>query len=117
MVDDETDSLTMMRFILESKGAQVVSANSALLALNKLNENQFDLLISDLGMAEMDGYDLIRKVREKQHLNQDNLPAIALTDLVSTDEREQGFLIKLLPLKPCGFYKLPQTLVGGLLVI
>ena len=81
-----------MRFILESKDPQVVSANSALLALNKLNENQFDLLISDLGMAELDGYDLIRKVREKQHLNQDNLPAIALTGFVSTDEPERALM-------------------------
>jgi PAS domain S-box-containing protein len=89
VVDDEDDALKLMSFILREKGADIDCVNSAAAALNKLQTDQYDLLISDLGMAGMDGLDLIRQLREIEKDRDKNLPAIALTGYVSTDDRER----------------------------
>ena len=62
-VDDELDSLSLLAFILEQEGAKVTTATSATEALKILLESTFDLLISDIGMPEVNGYELIRKIR------------------------------------------------------
>ena len=62
-VDDEADSLSLLAFILEQEGAEVTTATSATEALKILLESTFDLLISDIGMPEVNGYELIRKIR------------------------------------------------------
>ena len=56
IVDDEPDTREFMRVLLEISGADVTVATSALDALTKLIESPPDVLISDLGMPEMDGY-------------------------------------------------------------
>lgn len=98
-VDDEQDALELMRFVLSENGAEVVCANSAKKALQELENNEFDLLISDLGMPEMDGYDLIGEIRRSKKDHHQTLPAIALTGYVSADDRERvlsaGFQIHL----------------------
>ncbi len=111
VVDDELDALELMRFVLTQNGAEVTCVNSAKKALQESEANEFDLLISDLGMPEMDGYDLIREVRQSSKDYQKNLPAIALTGYVSADDRERvmlaGFQIHL-P-KPIDIEKLSAT--------
>ncbi len=92
VVDDEQDALELMRFVLAENGAEMTCVNSAKKALQELEVNEFDLLISDLGMPEMDGYDLIREVRQSNKDYQKNLPAIALTGYVSADDRERVLL-------------------------
>ena len=114
LVDDDPDSLNLMRFVLESNGAKTVCAESAAEALLKLEENRFDLLISDLGMAEMDGYDLIRRVRESEKTNLKSLPALALTGYVSVEDRSRvlsaGFHEHLS--KPVNIENLPNVILN-----
>jgi CheY-like chemotaxis protein len=87
LVDDEQDALDLMRFVLTGKGASLTCASSAQEAVVILANQEFDLLISDLGMPGLNGYDLIAQVREI--LPVDKLPAIALTGYVSSDDREK----------------------------
>ena len=88
VVDDDPDALDLMRFVLEQNGADITCVSSATGALQKLQDNEFDLLISDLGMAEMDGLDLIRHIRKNENKSH-QLPAIALTGFVSVNDRER----------------------------
>ena len=63
VIDDEIDSLSILTLVLEQEGAEVTSATSAALALKIFNESTFDLMISDIGMPEVDGYTLMTKIR------------------------------------------------------
>jgi CheY-like chemotaxis protein len=87
LIDDDTDALELMNFVLTAKGASPMCVPSANAALQKLESQQFELLISDLGMPGMDGYELIRNVRRT--VDVDKLPAIALTGFVSSDDRDR----------------------------
>lgn len=91
VVDDDPDSLDLICFALRERGAEVHCRASARDAFNELELNDFDLLVSDLGMAEIDGYDLIRmwRAREEKTGAARSLPAIALTGYVSADDRER----------------------------
>ncbi len=59
-VDDEADSREILTFILEQAGARVTAVASALEALQTLNQSAFDVLVSDIGMPDMDGYMLLQ---------------------------------------------------------
>ena len=76
-VDDMLDSLEPFAALLRLEGAQVDIATSGPQALDLLDLTPYDVLISDIGMAGMDGYDLIREVRKRPALR--NLQAIALS--------------------------------------
>ena len=76
-VDDMIDLLEPFAALLRLEGAQVDIATSGQQALEMLEGKTYDLLISDLGMPYMDGYDLIRKIRKRPGLA--NLKAIALS--------------------------------------
>ncbi len=77
-VDDESDARELVSFILTNCGARVVTAESASDALEKMSKNFPDVIISDIGMPETDGFDLIRQVKE-QYPQAKNLITIALT--------------------------------------
>jgi len=89
VVDDESDATTLAKRVLEERGAEVATAASCDEALAKLGENPFNLLISDLGMPEEDGYVLIRRVRALDGGNRDIL-AIALTAFAREEDRERA---------------------------
>ncbi|WP_199314430.1 PAS domain-containing protein [Planktothrix sp. FACHB-1365] len=74
VVDDEVDIRDLVEFILEQAGAQVRVANGAREALALMSDFAPDVLVSDIGMPEMDGYGLIAEVRKTS-----SIPAIALT--------------------------------------
>jgi two-component system CheB/CheR fusion protein len=76
-VDDMIDLLAPFTALLRLEGATVDMATSGQHALEMLEQNSYDLMISDLGMPCMDGYELIRKVRTRP--NGHNLKAIALS--------------------------------------
>ncbi|WP_029527897.1 chemotaxis protein CheB, partial [Polaromonas glacialis] len=76
-VDDMINLLTPFSALLRMEGAAVDMASSGQQALEMLDKNSYDLLISDLGMPYMDGYELIRKVRKRPDWL--NLKAIALS--------------------------------------
>lgn len=79
VVDDDPDMRELAEFILTEAGAQVTTVASGLQALTFLNQSVPDLLISDIGMPEMDGYSLIRQIRRYSPQQGGTIPAIALT--------------------------------------
>ncbi|MBD2563413.1 MULTISPECIES: hybrid sensor histidine kinase/response regulator [Nostoc] len=79
LVDDDRDSREFIGFLLEQYGAQVTEVESAHDALSSLKQAKFDLLISDIGMPDMDGYTLIRQIRKQSADQGGEIPAIALT--------------------------------------
>lgn len=78
VVDDEKDSLELLKMIIETNGGKARSALSAQEALNLFDEFEPHLLISDIAMPEEDGYSLIQKIRSGQN-KRSGIPAIALT--------------------------------------
>ncbi|NMG20431.1 response regulator [Brasilonema bromeliae] len=79
VVDDEPDSLELIAFVLKQEGAEVTAVASAHEALRVLEKWQPVLLISDIGMPEMDGYMLIRQIRKLPQEQGGQISAIALT--------------------------------------
>ncbi|MEH2176381.1 hybrid sensor histidine kinase/response regulator [Nostoc sp.] len=90
LVDDDKDSREFIAFVLEQYGAQVTEADSAHDALNNLGRAKFDLLISDIGMPDMDGYTLIRQIRKQPPEQGGEIPAIALTAYAGEIDRQQA---------------------------
>jgi PAS domain S-box-containing protein len=86
-VDDDQDALSMLRQVLESAGADVDTVGSAAQALEQLATEHPDLLIADLGMPQMDGFDLIEQVRRSADPAIRDLPAAALTAYARSEDR------------------------------
>ena len=64
IVDDEHDTLDLVTMELTQHGARATAASNATEALELLGKAEFDLLISDIAMPDIDGYGLIREVRK-----------------------------------------------------
>jgi PAS domain S-box-containing protein len=90
LVDDDRDSRELIAFLLEQHGARVTQANSASEALSSLGQAKFDLLISDIGMPDIDGYTLIRQIRKQSPDRGGEIPAIALTAYAGEGDRQQA---------------------------
>ncbi|MBW4589851.1 MAG: PAS domain-containing protein [Aetokthonos hydrillicola CCALA 1050] len=90
VVDDEPDMRDLAEFILTGAGAQVTTAASALEALTVFNQSVPDLLISDIGMPEMDGYSLMRQIRKYPPEEGGNIPAIALSAYAGEINQKQA---------------------------
>jgi CheY-like chemotaxis protein len=87
LVDDEPDTLEILRMILSQFGANVRSAGSTTDAMKAFLEWKPDVLVSDLGMPEEDGYALIEKVRALKPEQGCDIPAAALTAHVREEDR------------------------------
>ena len=79
VVDDDTDTRDFIEFLLQQAGAIVITAASADDALTALRRFQPDMLLSDIGMPDMDGYMLLQQVRALPPEQGSRTPAIALT--------------------------------------
>ncbi|MBR8836214.1 MAG: response regulator [Stigonema ocellatum SAG 48.90 = DSM 106950] len=79
IVEDEADTRDFLVFLLQEYGAKVTATTSAVEALATISECQPDLLLSDLGMPGVDGYNLIQQLRAMPEEQGGNIPAIALT--------------------------------------
>lgn len=90
LVDDNCDGLLPLKMLLEIKQAVVECVDSAHKALEKLSEDRFDILISDIGMPDMDGYQLLKTFREMNDNENKEIPAIALTAYASIQDRERA---------------------------
>jgi signal transduction histidine kinase len=90
VVDDEADSRDFLAFVLEQAGAQVTATASASEALQVLTKSKPDILLSDIGMPEIDGYMLIRQVRTLESEQENKIPAIALTAYAGEMNRQQA---------------------------
>jgi len=87
VVEDELDALDLLALDLREHGARVIGVGSAAEALEMLQRQMFDLIISDIGMADTDGYGLIRQVREREGTQGEHVPAIALTAYARKQDR------------------------------
>ncbi|WP_431102688.1 response regulator [Roseateles noduli] len=92
LVDDEEDAREVGQVALSRLGAKVSVATSAAEVLSRLEdgEEHYDLLVSDIGMPEMDGRSLIRAVRQLPGGSPDKLPAVALTAFAMVADRQEG---------------------------
>jgi nitrogen-specific signal transduction histidine kinase len=89
LVDDETDTREFQTILLEQSGATVTAVASGLEALQALERFTPDLLVSDIGMAEMDGYMLIEQIRLRQYDAGGTMPALALTAYAGASSSEK----------------------------
>lgn len=99
VVDDEVDSRDFISFVLQQEKAEVIAVSSAQEALETLAQSKPDILLSDIGMPSMDGYMLIREVRNRSNEEGGKIPAIALTAYAGESDQQQamdaGFQIHL----------------------
>ena len=83
VVDDDPDARAMMHRLLESSKATSIEADGAIEAMRILGEGKPDLIVSDIGMPGIDGYEFIREVRRQGIA----IPAVALTAFARTEDR------------------------------
>ena len=87
VVEDDLDTLEMVKVILQDRGAEVIAASSADDAIEALDHSLPDALVSDLGMPEHDGYELIEHIRRRGPERGGNIPAVALTAYARVEDR------------------------------
>jgi CheY-like chemotaxis protein len=79
VVEDEPDTGELVDRLLRSYGADILLARSAEEALSRLPDGHVDLVVSDIGLPDIDGYDLMQRIRQFPANNGGATPAIALT--------------------------------------
>ncbi|MDQ2855929.1 MAG: PAS domain S-box protein [Acidobacteriota bacterium] len=93
LVDDEADALDLIAIDLTACGAKVTCFERAADALEALGQSDFDLLISDIGMPDHDGYEFIRSVRAREAAQQKKkIPAVALTAYARVQDRMRALI-------------------------
>jgi len=105
LVDDDRDALALSREILEVTGAIVTTAESGQDALDKLANGVADVLIADLAMPRMDGFELLERIRASREIATREIPAAALTAFARSEDRvramRSGFEVHLSkPIEP-----------------
>jgi signal transduction histidine kinase/ActR/RegA family two-component response regulator len=97
VVDDEADARDLIRQVLVDCDATVFVAGSANEALPMLGEHRPHVLVSDIGMPEVDGYEFLRRVRLLERERGGRIPAVALTAFARSEDRTRalraGFLL------------------------
>jgi signal transduction histidine kinase/CheY-like chemotaxis protein len=86
IVDDEPDSCELLAALLERHGARVIQCDSAESALGVLTDIEANLLVADIAMPDIDGYELIRRVRRSHRA----LPAIAVSAYARPEDRRRA---------------------------
>jgi CheY-like chemotaxis protein len=116
-VDDDADSRYLLSLVLDECGAKVMTANSASEAFEMIKREKFDVIISDIGMPDEDGFSLIRKIRELSNEEGGNVPAIALTAYARAEDRvkalRSGFQMHVAkPVEPAELIAIVANLAG-----
>ena len=116
VVDDEADARELVATVLRRNGAEVTTAANAARALTLFAENPPMVLVSDIGMPETDGYELIRRVRTLGGTVGAELPAIALTAYAREEDRrlalEAGFQTHVAkPVEPAELVRVVASMV------
>jgi two-component system CheB/CheR fusion protein len=88
VVDDVTDVTDMLSVLLTHAGYEVITAASAAAALTAARESHFDIVISDIGMPEMNGYELAGEIRKLPGYH--SVPLVAVTGYSMFDDRERS---------------------------
>jgi PAS domain S-box-containing protein len=120
VVDDEPDTRELIKFVLENSGAQAIAVASAGEALLAFEQWSPDVLVSDIGMPQEDGYTLIRKLRARESKQGKLIPAVALTAYAREEDYRQameaGFQRHIpKPVEPNELVAVVAHLVGRLL--
>ena len=89
-IDDDEDALHLLRVVLETAGADVTILGSPLAALQRIAEVKPHVLVVDLGMPEIDGFEVIRRVRASVDPAIRNVPAAALTAFARSEDRTKA---------------------------
>ncbi|MBW4640630.1 MAG: PAS domain S-box protein [Gloeocapsa sp. UFS-A4-WI-NPMV-4B04] len=116
LVDDDPDTREFQAFLLEQNGAKVIAAASGLEALQALDQFIPDVIVSDIGMADIDGYMLMQQIRSRPATQGGTIPAIALTAYAAEIDQKRamqaGFQIHLTkPLEPERFVSVIMNLL------
>jgi PAS domain S-box-containing protein len=118
VVDDDRDTREMLEALLTQCSASVRTASSTTEALRELERSRPDVLVSDLGMPDEDGYELIKRIRAMEAVtNSKALPALALTAYARPDDRVRaltaGYHVHLSkPVDPEEFALVVSNLLG-----
>ena len=89
-IDDEEDALTLLRTVLETAGAEVTTVASSPAALERIGATRPHVLVIDLGMPEMDGFELIARIRASADPQIRDVPAAALTAFARSEDRTKA---------------------------
>lgn len=112
VIDDDRDSLDLLTISLQNYDMEVLTASSAQAGLQLVDQHHPDVVISDIGMPDQDGYMLIKALRQRSEAEGGSTPAIALTAYAGDKNRDRalaaGFQRHLT--KPLDLQKLGQTL-------
>lgn len=98
IVEDSEDTLRLLSMIFEREGASVTTASSAAEALNRAASKRPNIIVSDIGMPEVDGYQLLQQLRILPGLG--GVPAIAISGYASEEDRERALSVGYLALVP-----------------
>ncbi len=98
IVEDSTDTLDLLSMIFSREGANVTTAASAAEALQNAVIKRPHIIVSDIGMPDTDGYQLLEQLRLLPGL--DNVPAIAVSGYASEEDRERALAVGYLALVP-----------------
>lgn len=90
VVDDEVDARFLIRRVLTDCGAQVILASSADEGLDVMRSDRVDMIVSDIGMPDVDGYEFIRRVRAMSAEEGGRTPAAALTAFARSEDRTRA---------------------------
>ena len=116
--DDDSDTRQMFKAVLSECRAHVIIAASAAEAIDEIERRKPDVLVSDLGMPEHDGYQLIKKVRGMESADHTaRIPAVALTAYAKAEDRVRalasGYQVHLSkPVEPAEFILVAADFAG-----
>ena len=88
VVDDSADGRALTSLLLTQAGATVTAVESVQEALQRLDEERPDVLVSDIGLPDDDGYGLIRRIRQQEAERGGFLPVVALTGYARAEDRD-----------------------------
>ena len=98
VVEDSPDTLLLLSTIFRREGATVTTASSAAEALSRAANTRPHIIVSDIGMPDVDGYQLLEQLRLLPGLS--DVPAIAVSGYASEDDRERALAVGYLALVP-----------------
>jgi PAS domain S-box-containing protein len=115
LVDDDADTREFQAFLLEQSGANVTAVASGLEALQALERFIPNVIVSDIGMAEMDGYMLMQEIRSHPNYRRRRIPAIALTAYARDFDQQKALQVGFQShiTKPVE----PEALIEGILML
>jgi CheY-like chemotaxis protein len=90
IVDDEPEALTVTQLMLVHYQAEVRTASTAAEGLEQVKRERPDVIVSDIGMPQMDGYQFIREVRKLPAVHGGQTPAVALTAFAREQDRAKA---------------------------